>query len=139
MLDKYWDKYMFHPGLVESGVKGFPKLEPGKFYTFPCVNADRCPLGNGWKVWECVSKPTPHGEYKVSYLLLTIGPHDGVVTETCIYGWFGRGGNIVLELPEEQQAIYRTLKAAVQDPPCIQYPSDHKLKEYRNALQSKSS
>ena len=133
MLSEFWDKYKFHPGLVESGLKGFPKLEPGKFYTVLRQNHDRSSLGEGWKVWECAGKPEYHGEYKVSYGLLTIGPHDGKLIETFIYGWFGRGDNIVLELPENQQEVMRQLKASVQGEGHIYLPSDHTLKEFRHA------
>lgn len=137
MLSDFWDKYKFHPGLVESGLKGFPMLEPGKFYTFPLQNYERSSLGSGHTVWECSGKPNYHGEYAVSYPLLHIGPHDGVILETFIYGWFNRGHNIVLELPEEQQTIMRTLKASIGKFSHINLPSDHTLKGYRNAVQSK--
>lgn len=138
MLSEHWDKYKFHPGLVESGLKGFPMLEPGKFYTIPLQNHRHQSLGSGWKIWECDSKPNYHGDYHVSYSLLTIGPHNGSLIETFIYGWFDRGDNIVLELPEAQQAVMRQLKASVGKFTHIHLPSDHQLKEYRNAAQSKS-
>lgn len=131
MLSDFWDKYKFHPGLVESGLKGLPKLEPGKFYTVPLANYDRQSLGSGWKVWECAGAPTVHSEWSISYPLLTIAPHDGVVIETFIYGWFGKGDNIILELPEAQQEIYRGLKAYIGKFTHIHLPSDHILKEYR--------
>lgn len=131
MLSDFWDSLKFHPGLVESGLKGFPMLKPGRFYTFPRQNYERQSLGSGHTVWECTSEPNYHGEYAVSYCLLTIGPHDGVILETFIYGWFNRGDNIVLELPEEQQEIMRTLKASVGKFSHIHLPSDHTLKGYR--------
>jgi hypothetical protein len=133
MLNDHWDKYKFHPGLVESGLKGLPKLEAGKFYTIPLSSYDRYSqtLGSGWKVWECAGKPTVHSEYAISYPMLTIGPHDGSVIETFIYGWFGKGDNIILELPEAQQAVMRQLKASVKDFSHIHLPSDHTLEGYR--------
>ena len=134
MLRDYWDKYKFHPGLVESGLKDLPKLEVGKFYTFPLQNNDNQTLGSGHKVWECASKPNFHGEYRVSYMLLHIGPHDGSVIETFIYGWFFKGDNIILELPEAQQAVMRQLKASVGKFSHIHLPTDHQLKGYRGAL-----
>ena len=134
MLSDYWDKYKFHPGLVESGLKGFPMLEPGKFYTVPLQNHERSSLGSGHTVWECAGKPNYHGEYKVSYPLLTIGPHGGSVYETVIYGWFGRGDNIVLELPEAQQAAMREFKESVKNFGHIHLPTDYQLKGYRGAV-----
>lgn len=141
MLSDFWDSLKFHPGLVESGLTGLPKLEIGKFYTVPVsshrTNNSHQALGSGWKVWECSSEPNYHSEWAVSYLMLTIGPHDGVVIETFQYGWFGKGDNIILELPAAQQEIYKTLKASVSKFTHIHLPSDHQLKEYRNAIQSK--
>lgn len=134
MLSEYWDKYKFHPGLVESGLKGFPKLEPGKFYTVPCQNYERISLGSGHTVWECASGPTFHGEHYVSYMLLTIGPHEGKILETFIYGWFGKGDNIVLELLPHQQDVMRQLKESVKGEPYFQLPSEYQLRQYRGKV-----
>lgn len=134
MLSEFWDKYKFHPGLVESGLEDLPKLEKGKFYTIPLQNNDRQTLGSGHTVWECADGPTFHGDYRVSYFMLTIGPHGGSILETFIYGWFYKGGNIILELPEAQQTVMRQLKASVKDFHHIHLPSDFQLKGYRGEL-----
>lgn len=137
MLSEFWDKYKFHPGLVESGLKDLPKLEVGKFYTFPLQNNHNQTLGSGHTIWECADKANTYGDFRVSYLLLNIGPHDGSLYETFIYGWFFKGNNIILELPEEQQAVMRQLKAAVKNFGHIHLPTDYQLKGYRGAIQSK--
>lgn len=134
MLREFWDKYKFHPGLVESGLKDLPKLEMGKFYTVPLQNNNYQSLGSGHNVFECASEPTYHGDYRVSYLLLSIGPHDGSIYETFIYGWFSKGDNIILELPEAQQKAMRQLKESVKDFSHIHLPTDHQLKAYRGAV-----
>lgn len=136
MLSNFWDAYKFHPGLVESGLKGLPKLEVGKFYTIPLSShsRDRQSLGSGHKVWECASKPTIHSEYSISYLMLTIGPHQGSVIETFIYGWFGKGDNIILELPEAQQIAMRQFKESVKNFSHIHLPTDYQLEELRRGV-----
>lgn len=111
----YLKKYLSHPRLVESGLDGLPNLIPGRFYMLVHSSHSMDSHLGGRQIWLCDSKPTDHGEYSRSYGMLSVSTFEtGQSYVGFCYKWFGKGGNIIIELREEQQAAYRAFHAALK-------------------------
>ena len=108
-------EYLNHPRLVKEDCHGFPLLEPGKFYQLVYSSSRHGSAPSG-KVWKC-TQPLKHkeGDYFSSCLMTsdTLG-RTGTVYYGGQYIWFGKGGNVVIELPEDQQKVYSQFEKALK-------------------------
>ncbi|MGL5014463.1 MAG: hypothetical protein ACRC6V_09275 [Bacteroidales bacterium] len=119
-VPKHFEEYLKHPLLVKDDEFGFPLLEPGKFYMI-MHSSWRWDSSIGYmgKVWKCGGKMkhTKAGENHLGSTSCfmtspTIGK-TGVTYFGFQYVWFGKGGNIVIELPEGQQRAYAAFESAL--------------------------
>lgn len=109
----YLKKYLSHPRLVKSGLDGLPDLTPGRFYMLVHTSHRSDSFGPN-QIWLCSDKPTDHSEWSRSYFMLAPTLRDTGQTDMGFcYKWFGKGGNIIIELREEQQAAYRAFREAL--------------------------
>lgn len=135
-FERYYGTYRKHPAVVETGIDGLPILEVGKFYIIVHMNdytkRTHWSSGHVMKLVRCATQHNFHGgenekdSHAVSYWLDTQNIEKlGCVQIAGHYHWFGVGRNIILELPKEEQTLYRNLWKGLEKRGACAY--SHKL------------
>lgn len=108
-------KYLFHPRLLESGVNGLPELQIGKAYVLIYESYRSTPYSTQpHDVYFCESSAGEHGGHARTYWMskYSVGPNGGISLSGHFH-WFGKGGNVILELTDAQQAIYQQFRSSM--------------------------
>ncbi|MGL5567073.1 MAG: hypothetical protein ACRDC4_15215 [Plesiomonas sp.] len=124
-VPEFCDEFLSHPMLVQSDDYGFPILEDGKYYMI--IHSSYRDGGYtthryGGRVWRCIGAmghkkhPSEFPRYSTSCLMSSPTLcKTGITYFGGQYVWFGAGGNVVIELPEEQQKVYAQFEQALNE------------------------
>lgn len=119
LFETFYGSYKNHPRVVQSGFDELPILEKGRFYIVYYQNdasyqgfRSACPP----TLIYVSDKPVFHGKHKISYQTLSFSVQEsGCMGYGFIYMWFWKGGNCIVEIPEEQQKIYKDLMKSLSN------------------------